>query len=104
MLGALCYLCVPNIDELTIRKFQLELGEFAPGLEPLEFVSVECSPNLSCCKNTSSLAIVISIANYDTYENNSGIGYELTTYSVESCLDGFDKHYSFIFETELKDV
>ena len=46
MLGALCYVCVPNIDELTIRKFQLELGEFAPGLEPLEFVSVECNPNI----------------------------------------------------------
>ena len=39
-------MCVPNIDKLTIRKFQLELGEFAPGLEPLEFVSVECSPNI----------------------------------------------------------
>ena len=45
MLGALCYVCVPNMDELTIRTFQLELGEFAPGLEPLEFVSGECSPN-----------------------------------------------------------
>ena len=34
-------------------SFQLELGEFAPGLEPLEFVSGECSSNnkqltLSC--------------------------------------------------------
>ena len=43
VLGALCYVCVPNIDELTILTFQLELGEFAPGLEPLEFVSGECS-------------------------------------------------------------
>ena len=43
MLGALCYVCVPNIDELTISRYQLKLGEFAPGLEPLEFVSGECS-------------------------------------------------------------
>ena len=43
---ALCYVCVPNIDELTIRTFQLELGEFAPVLEPLEFVSGECSSTL----------------------------------------------------------
>ena len=33
------------IDELTILTFQLELGEFAPGLEPLEFVSGDCSSN-----------------------------------------------------------
>ena len=46
VLGALCYVCVPNIDKLTIRTFQLELGEFAPGLEPLEFVSGECSSNI----------------------------------------------------------
>ena len=46
MLGALCYGCVPNIDELTILTFQLELGEFVPGLEPLEFVSGECSSTL----------------------------------------------------------
>ena len=46
MLGALCYVCVPNLDELTILTFQLELGEFAPGLEPLEFVSGECSSNI----------------------------------------------------------
>ena len=39
MLGALCYVCVANIDELTIWTFQLELGEFGTGLEPLEFVS-----------------------------------------------------------------
>ena len=45
MLGALCYVCVPNIDELTILTFQLELGDFAPGLKPLEFVSGECSSN-----------------------------------------------------------
>ena len=43
MLDALCYVCVPNTDKLTIWTFQLELGEFAPGLEPLEFVSGECS-------------------------------------------------------------
>ena len=46
MLGALCYVCVPNIDELTIRTFPLELGEFAPGLEPLEFVSGECTSTI----------------------------------------------------------
>ena len=45
MLGALCYVCVTDIDELTIRTFQLELDEFVPGLEPLEFVSGECSSN-----------------------------------------------------------
>ena len=28
------------------RTFQLELGEFAPGLEPLEFVSGECSSSI----------------------------------------------------------
>ena len=43
MLGALCYVYVSKIDELTIRTFQLELGEFAPWLEQLEFVSGECS-------------------------------------------------------------
>ena len=42
-LGALCYVCVPNIDKLMIWTFQLKLGEFAPGLEPLELVSGECS-------------------------------------------------------------
>ena len=47
MLGALCYVCVPYIDELTIWTFQLELGEFAPGLEPLEFVSGECSSRIT---------------------------------------------------------
>ena len=46
MLGALCYVCVPNIDKLTIGTFQLELGEFDPGLETLEFVSGECSSTL----------------------------------------------------------
>ena len=46
MVGALCYVYVPNIDKLTILTFQLELGEFAPGLEPLEFVSGECRSNL----------------------------------------------------------
>ena len=46
MLGALCYVCVPNIHELTIKTFQLELGEFAPGLEQLEFVSGECSSTI----------------------------------------------------------
>ena len=40
---ALWYVCVPKIDKLNIWTFQLELGEFAPGLEPLEFVSGECS-------------------------------------------------------------
>ena len=35
-----------NIYKLTIGTFQLELGEFAPGLEPLEFVSGECSSSL----------------------------------------------------------
>ena len=39
VLGALCYVCVPKIDELTIWTFQLELGEFGPELEPLQFVS-----------------------------------------------------------------
>ena len=43
VLGALCYVCVPNIDKLTIWTFQLELGEFAPGLDPLELVSGKCS-------------------------------------------------------------
>ena len=38
---------MPNIDELTIWTFQLELGEFAKGLEPLEFVSGECSSNFT---------------------------------------------------------
>ena len=45
VLGALCYVCVPKIDKLTIWTFQLELVEFDPGLEPLEFVSGECSSN-----------------------------------------------------------
>ena len=43
MLGALCYVCVPNIDKLTSQPLQLELGEPAPVLEPLKFVSGECS-------------------------------------------------------------
>ena len=47
MLGALCYVCVPNIDKLTTSTFQLELGEFAPGLKPLEFVSGECSSSFN---------------------------------------------------------
>ena len=48
MLGALCYVCVPNIDKLTIWTLQLELGEFGPGLESLEFVSGECSSTSYC--------------------------------------------------------
>ena len=35
------------MDKLTSWPFQLELGEFAPGLESLEFVSGECSSTKS---------------------------------------------------------
>ena len=39
MLGALCYVYLPNIYKLMSWPLQLELGEPATVLEPLEFVS-----------------------------------------------------------------
>ena len=45
-----CYVpCVtfvfPTSTSSASGTFQLDNGEFAPGLEPLEFVSGECSSN-----------------------------------------------------------
>ena len=73
MLGALCYICVPNIDKLTICLFQLELGEFSPGLEPLEFVSGECSSRLSHCEGHWFAEITTIITSTFVWGNKVGI-------------------------------
>ena len=75
------YICVPNIDELRIWRFQLELGEFAPGLESLEFVSGECSSIYDSSENNlhyswimenlkESLSIGLLIINISSSDTN----------------------------------
>ena len=89
MLGALCYVCVPKIDELTIWTLQLELGEFGPALEPLEFVSAALIEIINNNNNNND-----NHSNNNTNNNNNDNNYNYNN-------NNNNNHYYYYYSLEL---